>query len=193
MRGGRSFILLVSSFLFSGFVAGSESTPAPEPGRVFTNDDLDARHVPEARPEPTPGAPRPTPGPQRTRTRRRFPTSPPSAASDAPSAPTEGPNPLVEEPDASASWRERGRAARDAVTAAKAKVAEIEAKIAAAKSPFRPGADPYGWYKPVPELPELEQQLKDAQGQLAEAEAAWVQLESEARAANVPPGWVSER
>jgi hypothetical protein len=141
--------------------ARSEETPAPEESKkVYTNDDLDARR-----------GPRPA---------RPTPTATPAAESPPPTAvPTDTPSP--EE-----LWRMRLEVVQRQVEQAEANVKAKEEEIAALKSPFRPGADPYGWYRSHPDLPRLERELADARERLTRAQTEATEMEEAARRSRDP-------
>jgi hypothetical protein len=175
MRFGSSLALLLASFTAVGAVALAQTRPTTP---AFTNDDLTKRH-----PTPTPAEPadngQATATVPATAAAAITPTPHPTASDDS------TPSPLSQKK----SWADRGAAARELVESARQNVTAVEAKLADARSVARP-LNIYGTTNP--EVPQIEEELRDARAHLARAEQDLEALKEEARRAGVPVDWVTE-
>jgi hypothetical protein len=174
MRFGRFLALLLAFFTAIGAVALAQTRPVAP---AFTNDDLNKRH-----PTPTPAEP--------ADNGQATATVPATAAA----AITPTPHPTAEESTPSPlsqkkSWTDRGAAARERIENARQNVTAVEAKLADARSLARPLAI-YGTTNP--EVPQIEEELRDARANLTRAEQDLEALKEEARRAGVPVDWVTE-
>jgi hypothetical protein len=138
--------------------------------KVFTDEDLN-KNKPTPTPTPAGGA---------------------AAATEAPpSGGTTGSNdePTESVADQRPAWQQRAQAARDKIKAARKDVADKEAAATKALTPYQ-------WPPTLTDnnaAKQAQEELAVAQTALADAEKALVDLETEARRAGVPAGWIRER
>jgi hypothetical protein len=190
--GRHCFFLLLFLFLAGAVVA--ENAPKAEPTKkAFTNEDLDARRPPRPRPMPEAEATAEGSGPlvidfgPRSLSEEEIAIAEKSSAQGVSAEAAQS----AAEGDSNAYWRERARILYDKLKAAQENVQDVATALEAAKSPFRPGADPYNWYKANPEVERLTKDLEAAQEKVTAIETEIAELEREAGDAGIPPGYVS--
>ncbi len=161
------------------------------PGRVYTNDDLEAlRNAEGGRgtlnlmdgPAEGSTSAEPSPGPPSAR-----PVEPPFVP-----GPAEGRQPAAGE----AEWRERASQLRGAIEQAEARLAASRSEIERLREQLSPMARTY--VQDVNQRLQLQSELTDAETALAEAQRELEQarqgyraLQEDAQRQRVPPGWVS--
>lgn len=139
----------------------------------YTNDDL-PKGKPASSPSPAPGKGAATPRPG---------APPPAATSDLAAS--------------ESSWRQQAQSARDAITAAEQGVAQAEKALGSVRTGVSQPlpsdglrqTPPNGMLK-EPSHEDAERNLAAARAALAQAKAAFADLEERARRASIPPGWL---
>jgi hypothetical protein len=163
----------------------TKTSPSPEPGRVFTNEDLPVLPSPPAIASP---------GPAGTG-RGTVTTLPPSAAGAPPreSSSRSSDVPVSRETaEQESGWRGRAAALRDAISSAEKSIPQIEDRIAGLRNDRNPTnvMDPNREQKRQAEITAAQAELESVRAGLERSRQALADLEEEARRKSIPPGWL---
>lgn len=90
------------------------------------------------------------------------------------------------------AWRDRARQARDRVKAAQEAVARLQAEKEKALGDALRSTDTNEIMRLRGRATELDSEIRQAEGELKDAQDGQRELEDEARQAGVPPGWIRE-